>query len=168
MQNLITILLILTIGGVHQKTRAQDMQEVNKNGMKVGWEIIDDQLYVEMSAPTKGWVAIGFNTTSQLKGTSLLMGHVKGANSEVVDFFVRAPGDYEPVTELGGVSVITQSEGKEEGGATHISFHIPLRPNSEFHQQLVVGEMYHLLMAFSLEDDFKHHSVMRTSTTIKL
>ncbi len=168
MQNLITILLILIIGGIYQKTNAQEMREVNKNGMKVGWEIIDDQLYLEMSAPTKGWVAVGFNTTSELTGTSLLMGHVQGVKSEVVDFFVRAPGDYEPVTVLGGVSVVTQSEGKEEGGATHLSFRIPLLPNSEFHQQLVAGGTYHLLMAYSLEDDFKHHSVMRTSMTIKL
>lgn len=160
--------LLLLLISVSSSAITQTMKTITKSEMEVSWQVVDDHLQIEMSAPTTGWVAIGFNTRAQLTGTSLFMGRVHQGKSEVVDFYVRAPGDYEPVTALGGTSVVQDVNGEEKESYTLVSFRIPLCPKSTFHQQLRKGETYHLLLAYSREDDFRHHSIMRTSVTIQL
>lgn len=40
--------------------------------------------------------------------------------------------------------------------------------NDKFHHELNEGESFFVLLAYSNEDDFAHHSAMRTSIQLKL
>ena len=144
------------------------LKKVEKNGMTVEWHFTKTHLKITMQAPTTGWVAIGFNPENQLPGTSLLMARMRGGQAEALDFYTVGPGDYHPVTELGGRSAIGQIIGWERDGQTHVSFEIERDPGGKFHYELAEGKPFHLLMAFSREDDFDHHSMMRTATEIRL
>ncbi len=150
----------------HLNTDTQ--QEVTRNGMKVLWQIIGDSLYVKMSAPTQGWVAIGFHTKPGLAGTQLIMASVSGAEVTLSDRFILAPGDHRAITELGGQSALRLISGKETRDSTDIAFMLPLAAVDQWHHDLIIGQSYHMLMAFSREDDFLHHSMMRTSIVISL
>jgi hypothetical protein len=138
------------------------------NGMTFRWRFDKEHLQCRVTAPTKGWVAIGFNAKDELSGTNLIMGAVEQDYVTIDDRFIVKPGDHKSITELGGSEAIVQRAGAEENGKTSISFSIPLSVNDKFHHNLVEGQEYYVLMAFSQEDDFQHHSIMRTTIKLKL
>jgi DOMON domain len=148
--------------------QATDMKKIVKNGMTVTWEFEGDSLKISMNAPTDGWVAIGLNERDGLEGTNLIMAAVIGNQVRLSDRYIVAPGDHREVAALGGQAATVLVSGAEKNGETNISFLIPAVANDRFHVHLSPGKHLHLLMAFSLEDDFTHHSVMRTSVEISL
>lgn len=144
------------------------MQTIEKNQMIVSWEVQENQIYFEMQAPTQGWVTIGFNENESLSGAYLLMGRIKNGKAEVVEHYVKQPGDYQPILEYGIESQILSVNGLENETQTQLSFSIPIAAISQYHKNLFVGTQWTLIIAYSTEDDFQHHSIMRTSAKIQL
>ena len=158
----LTILLAL-------KLNAQNnMKQIKKDGMTVKWEIVDDQLHVEMSAPTEGWVTVGFNENSNITGAYLLMGRVRNGKAEVVEHFTSSPGNYQPISNYKVPNQVKDIKGSENGKNTELTFKIPIAAASKYHKHLTKGSTWSMIMAYSLEDDFQHHSIRRTSVSIKL
>jgi len=143
-------------------------QKIQKNDMFVEWNYQEDKIEFEIKSPTKGWLAIGFSESSSLKGTYLVMGNVIDENVNVVEHYTLKPGLYKPITELGGSAEAIIVSGIESNNNTTIKFLLPIASDSKFKKHLTKGATYNLLMAYSLEDDFQHHSIMRTSVKIKL
>jgi DOMON domain len=136
--------------------------------MTFQWRFSKDHLQCKATAPADGWVAIGFNIKNELSGTNLIMGAVEQDYVTIDDRFIVKPGDHQSIIDLGGSEALLQRSGKEENGITTISFSIPFSVNDKFHHNLYEGKEYYVLMAFSQEDDFQHHSTMRTTIKIKL
>ncbi|MCI4667235.1 MAG: DOMON domain-containing protein [Bacteroidia bacterium] len=143
-------------------------KQIEKNDMKVSWEFEKDVINIRLSAPTQGWIAIGFNEVSGLKGNYLLMARVVEGKAELVEHFVFAPGDYQAITKSSPNPKVIEVSGQEENGTTDISFSLKGNFSDEFRKSLVPKKDYHLLMAYSVSDNFKHHSRMRTSIKIRL
>ena len=146
----------------------EEENNVVMNRMAVRWEVQDDKISFELSAPEHGWLAIGFNTGEHLSGTHLIMACVKDNKVEAKDYYIQSPGKYKAITELGGKGIVYNTEGYEGFSGTQVKFTLPLDHRAEYYLPLQEGKEYKLLMAYSMEDDFDHHSIMRTSTTIKL
>jgi hypothetical protein len=170
----ITIIMsLLAFNAFKDEVRINDQTEKffksrSVNGMIFQWAFDKDNLHCKATAPTTGWVAIGFNTKDELSGTNLIMGAVEQDFVTIDDRFIIRPGNHKSITELGGSEALTQRTGSEFGNHTTISFSIPLSVNDKFHHELREGEEYYVLMAFSQEDDFQHHSMTRTTVKIKL
>jgi hypothetical protein len=159
------ILILESFSVDAQKT---DFNSTTVHGMTFQWRFSKDHLQCKATAPTDGWVAIGFNTKDELSGTNLIMGAVEQDYVTIDDRFIIKPGDHKSIIELGGSEALVQRAGVEVNGKTSISFSIPLSVNDKFHHNLVEGKEYYVLMAFSQEDDFQHHSIMRTTIKLKL
>jgi hypothetical protein len=167
------IMSLLTYGVTKDEVRFNSQAEKSfksrtVNGMTFQWSFSKDNLHCKAIAPNKGWVAIGFNTVDGLSGTNLIMGAVEQDFVTIDDRFIVKPGTHKSITELGGSEALTLRAGEEVGDNTTISFTIPLSVNDKFHHDLQEGKEYYVLMAFSQEDDFQHHSIMRTTIKIKL
>lgn len=143
-------------------------KSIEVNGMTFLWMFNGGLLRCEASAPTTGWVAVGFNTQNELRGTNLIMGAIEQEFLNMDDQYIVKPGDHRSVIQLGGSEALTKRGGKEEDGITTISFSLPQLANDKFHHNLIQGVEYYVLLAFSQEDDFKHHSIMRTTIKLKL
>jgi hypothetical protein len=143
-------------------------QQITRNGMSVSWHIEGGKMHLKLMAPTDGWIAIGFNTNEELAGTNLIMAVVGTDKTTLSDRYIIAAGDHRPVEDLGGKSVVQLASSQEDESGTTVHFSIPLSSSDKFHHTLTVGKTYYLLMAFSQEDDFMHHSIMRTTVKIKL
>lgn len=141
---------------------------VEKNGMKVHWEHRSDSVHFDVSAPTTGWLAIGFNPSDRLKNTYLIMGCHTGGSPRLVEHYAVKPGDYRPIVEFGGQPQATRINGTEKGGKTRLRFSLPLKAADHYRKDLHPGRQYFMLMAYSRSDDFQHHSIMRTSVQITL
>jgi hypothetical protein len=143
-------------------------QQIHRQGMTVKWHFDQERIFFEMQAPTNGWLAIGFNESEHITGTYLIMGRVVQGVAEIVEHKTLHPGDYRPVTQLGDPASVTVLHGDELAGSSIIRFSLPREAAGKQQKPLNPGDSYVLIMAFSREDDFQHHSTMRTSLLVIL
>lgn len=168
MKTFITFLIVLYGLMATMPSNFAPMKKIEKNGMKVCWQFNDDKVDFEVFAPTKGWVAIGFNEKSDLVGNNLIMGNVENGKITVSDRYIVGFGNHQVVESLGGVNHLSNIEGKENEKGTTIRFSVLKTAMDEYHYDLLREKVFHLLIAYSQEDDFSHHSRMRTSIEIVL
>ncbi len=167
MKKLILITLVLSLN-IRCSAQGTSAKTVSKNEMKVSWYYKNDSIFFEMSAPTDGWVTIGFNDSSEITGTYLIMGNVINGKPNVVEHYTLSPGNYKSLSDLGEKPHVGNIMGDENSGITTLKFSLPITPKSKYHRDLTEGNAYTMTIAYSLEDDFQHHSVMRTSINVKL
>ncbi len=163
-----TLLFILAmISAMPFGSHHQD-QTIEKNGMSVHLQRDSEYLTITMTAPTDGWVTIGFNESVDITGAYLLMGRVRGTIAEVVEYTTISPGNYKPISSLGAQVRVKNVRGRQTQGYTSLTFSLPINMQGEFQKSLEKGTEYVLIMAYSTSDDFDHHSIMRTSIHMAL
>ncbi len=136
--------------------------------MTVSWKYEDNSIYFEMTAPTEGWIAIGFNPDAGITGTYLLMGRVVNGKAEVVEHYTVSPGNYKAINILGDAIAVQDVSGEENSNSTTIRFSLPMETDGKYQRNMIADTPYQMLLAYSRDDDFQHHSMMRTSVSIKL
>lgn len=160
------LLFLLILNATHG--RQTSMNTITKSGMTVSWELRDGRIYFEVSAPTDGWVAIGFNDTENIAGNYLIMGQVVNNQVNIEEHYTIRAGHYKPFRQLNTQASVRVQGGSETGMTTQLAFSLPQTSASPFAKDLKEGLAYVLLMAYSQEDDFQHHSIMRTSHRVIL
>ena len=149
-------------------TQLLSAKKISHNNMTFEWVFVGQDIQITLTAPTLGWVACGFNIKSGLKGTNLIMAAVKKGKVAIEDQFVSSPGNHQTILSLGGNNQIDKSSGSETSSQTTVRFHLNTSKTDSYHYKLEKGETYYLLLAYSREDDFDHHSMMRTEVKITL
>ncbi len=153
---------------IHTQAQLVELGKVEYKGMTVQWKEEGGRIQFELQAPTEGWVTIGFDDDDSIQGAYLIMGRVINGRPEVVEHFTSSPGMYRPIAELGGEILVAHVGGKESSQTTTISFSLPIGTATEYQRALLRGQSYFLIMAYSRDDDFQHHSMMRTAIQINL
>ncbi|NAY92355.1 hypothetical protein GTQ34_10525 [Muricauda sp. JGD-17] len=143
-------------------------QEIQVERMKVSWQHHDEVVSFTASAPDDGWVALGFNSKDDIVGSNLIMVGVTGSKVTAEDFYVVSAGNPQPVKSLNSESQIINSSGSEENGITTVTFSIPIKAFDDYHFDLTKGRKLWLICAYSMEDEFDHHSRMRKHVEITL
>lgn len=162
---LVTLILAFSMGCTAQK---DSDKTISKNNMKVSWHYESGRILFEMMAPNDGWVTIGFNTTSGTKGAYLLMGNIVKGKPNVVEHYTISPGNYKTLNSLGEAPQVKDIKGNENSLGTTLKFSLPLKAKNKYQKDLSEGSEYTMIIAYSQEDDFQHHSIMRTSVNVKL
>jgi hypothetical protein len=164
------IILILSVMLISNNSIAQQntLKKISKNRMNVSWYYVNNKIFFEMSAPTNGWVTIGFNTKSGMVGAYLLMGNIINNKVTLVEHYTKSPGNYFPISKFGAISQVENVEGVEKSNNTTIKFSLPIKAFSKYQKDLTETKEYIMIIAYSQEDDFQHHSIMRTSINVKL
>ncbi|MFY0607315.1 MAG: hypothetical protein JXR10_11395 [Cyclobacteriaceae bacterium] len=152
---------------MNPKAQAKN-QTITKNEMTVSWTFESDFISFEISAPTTGWVAIGFNETNDLTVTYLVMGSITADQVKIQEHYVFGPGNYRSYKTLNEPESVTGISGNHSGENTTLRFSLPTTSFYQYTKQLKPGKEYTMLMAFSQEKAFQHHSIMRTSINVKL
>ena len=141
---------------------------VEKNGMSFSWKIEGDYMHCEVRSPGKGWVAVGFNTKQEITKSNLIMGAAEHGHFKMSDRYVVSFGNHKSVLSLGGNEAILDRNVIENEKGSIMTFKIKVKSEDTYHYNLIQGEEIFLWMAYSREDDFEHHSAMRTSIKITL
>ena len=162
------LMLLIMMTNVAYNAQENEVKTLIKNEMTVSWYFKNDRIYFEMSAPTDGWVTIGFNTKTGITGAYLLMGNVINNKVTLVEHYTKSPGNYSPISRFGANPQVENAEGIEQSRKTIIKFSLPTTSSSKYQKDLSEGKEYYMIMAYSQEDDFQHHSIMRTSVNVKL
>ena len=138
------------------------------DGMDVAWEYDGDLLTFKLHSPYQGWVALGFNQANDIVNTNLVMGAVSEQGVAMEEFYVVSFGNPQPVASLGGHPAVQRYLGLEDASGTSFEFTIDTRSRDGFHYDLHEGQKVWLICAYSLADDFGHHSIMRRHLEITL
>lgn len=135
--------------------------KVSLGGMK--WSCVREgnELIMELSAPTKGWVAVGFNDENNILHSDLIMFRVVDGQVEVQDMYVKGVGDPRLDDSLGGRQNIDMLEAEERDQQTYVRFRRPWSGKDDYDYNLEQGETFWLILAYSTHDDFAHHSRLR-------
>ncbi len=142
---------------------------ITKNGMTVEWTFKDEnQINFKLTSPSNGWVAIGLNTKKQLVGSNLIMVGVSEKHEVISDRYIISIGNHQSIEDLGGKASTQLLSAKNDNGGTTVEFTLSTKATDAYHLNLEKGKKIHLIMAYSHDDDFMHHSAMRTSLEIIL
>jgi hypothetical protein len=141
-------------------------RKVTASGVDFEWTIEGPVMHGKMSARTLGWVTVGFNQRSELKGTRLIMGYVQDGKV-VVEEHIADPPNHGPKSAVGGRNAVVSQSGTEQNGVTTIEFTLTLDTGDDL-VPLEQGQVYFTTLAWSHEDDLYHHSAMRTAIDVKL
>lgn len=124
--------------------------------MSFEWKINGENIDIRMSAPTTGWVGIGFNPSKQMMDANFILGYVKDGKLRISDEFGKTTKAHAKDTKSDGKMDVINAMGSEENEITTISFSIPLDSGDKVDQALdPMAETTVLLAYGSGRDSFR-------------
>jgi plastocyanin len=113
-------------------------------------------IHFRVSAPSTGWVSIGFNSMPRMEGSNIIIGYVVNDTACIQDNYGSGGWSHEPDIVAGGVDNITDKSGSEGGGRTELRFTIPLNSGDARDYALELDRTYSLILAYGPNgsDDF--------------
>lgn len=159
---------LIAVLAVTAVAAAQDWQELTVEGFTLRWATVTgENLSVELSGPTTGWIAVGFDPTQMMLNANIIIGYVASGTPELRDDFGWQTSSHRDDTLLGGTSDVTVDGGSEAGGTTELQFTIPMNSGDSYDRVLVPGQTYPIILARSAdgEDNFTApHAVIATAS----
>ena len=154
------IILIIIVLVLCSPLYSGETKSVTVETVKINWQIDGDNLIMELTAPTEGWISIGFNPSSKMKDANIIIGCVDGSGSPIMeDHFGTSPISHKSDSDLGGTGNITIISGKEMNKTTTLKFSIPLNSGDSYDTILVPGKTTVIIIAYGTSDNFsKKHS----------
>ena len=145
--------------------------KVEASGITFQWKVVGTDLEIKVSAPTTGWVAVGFNPSVMMKDANVIIGYVSaGATLSLQDDYGSELTNHAVDPVSSGTQLIPLG-GTEGGGVTEIHFRIPLdSPDDQYDQDLVEGVVTKVILAHGSdgEDNFTQKHQMRTAISVEL
>lgn len=159
------IILILTIS---QFAFTGDFKEVEDSEISFKWKVEGENLQIILSAPTEGWIAVGFNPSKVMKDADYKLAYVQGGNTVMQDHFGTGLFGHKIDTDIGGSSNFELISGRESGGMTTVEFTMPLNSGDEYDTILQEGDEVKVLLAYGSRDDLSRKHKKRASVIIEL
>ena len=125
-------------------------------------------LSATVSYPAIGWIAVGFNPKTVMKGANFIIGSVDSGKAVVSDEFGDGMFSHAPDTVLGGKNDIISGDCKQANGVTTLSFTIPLDSGDDKDVKLAAGQKVKLIFAFGASKDTrkKHKDTAKALITL--
>lgn len=143
----------LTPAAVENSSRQPGLHRATVGDMQLDWRVDDGAtLYIRLSAPTTGWIGIGFEPMAALKDADIITGFVSNGTVSIVDGFGTYAFWHEPDVDLGGSNDVIDATGGEDRGWTTLSFRIPLDSGDSMDHVLVPEEMTTIVLAYGPRD----------------
>ncbi|NCB02540.1 MAG: hypothetical protein EOM67_10290 [Spirochaetia bacterium] len=147
-----------------------------QEGISVGenwafdYEFKDNKIEFTVTAPTTGWVGIGFNPSSRMKDADYVLGYVKEGSLYLQDSYGTSNTSHASDESLGGTDNVVAISGTEMDGKTTIVFALPLDSKDIYDKKFVQGDTYKVLLAYGKDnsDDFTSMHTKRQSMNVVL
>lgn len=125
------------------------------------------RLISTFTAPTLGWVAVGFNNQQRLKGTRFVVGAMISNSFYTEEHIAVVPG-HPKVQELGLEAAVEDVMGSVSNHETTMQFSLPHLSVDSDNPTLLPGTSSYLMLAWSHQTDFDHHSAWRRHLSVEL
>lgn len=140
------------------------------DGYRFAWQVDGDAVNVRISAPTTGWVAVGFEPSRAMQDADMRFGFVADGAVEMEDHFGTSAISHEADTALGGSNDLSAVSGSETEGRTTLSFTMPLETGDEYDTALSPETEVILIYAYGGDgqDNYTRKHVARGGFRIQL
>ncbi len=169
---LLTVLWVLLLGtGLAISAGAeQGYSSVAQEGITLQWKVNGTNLDVILSAPTDGYVSVGFKPSAKMKDANFIIGFVDAKGVHIRDDFGNGAMTHASDESLGGKSNVLNPTGTEKGNVTELRFSIPLDSGDRFDRPLKAGEQLTVLLAYGpgTGDGLSAYHSKRTKVQITL
>jgi hypothetical protein len=147
-----------------------DWNSAQSSGIVLEWKVEANDLVVRLTAPSTGWVGVGFDPESGMRNANFVIGYVSDSGAHIRDDFGTSQSSHMSDLSLGGYDDVTYEDGYEEGGETQIEFVIPLDSGDIYDKPLLEGVSYTVLLAYGEDgaDDFESQHELTTSIEIEI
>lgn len=125
---------------------------ISRDGYTLAWEFDGDDVAFTMSAPTTGWVAVGFDPSAAMLDADMIIGYVEEGEVFITDQWGDGYTSHRPDIELGGSDEVIPVSGSESEGVSEITFRRPLSTGDRFDHQLIPGGTHTFLLAYGPGD----------------
>lgn len=135
------------------------------DGVTLTMDLMPDSIRITISAPTTGWVSVGFEPSQAMKDADIYIGYVRDGQVFLRDDFGTGFTTHAPDTSLGGESSFADPAGSEEDGVTTLSFTIARDSGDPYDAVLSEGGTYKVILGYGPDgsDDFTtYHSWVKT------
>lgn len=168
-QSVIVGMSLILFASVINLQAAEYDHEVKDKKIAFSWKVEGDKLAVKLTAETEGWVGIGFNPISEMKGANFILGYVKNGVAKIDDDFGTDQNSHKPDTKLDGTEDVTLIGGTEADGVTTIEFILPLDSGDKHDTTIDVNGDTIVLLAYGAgRDSFKSKHKYRTALKVNL
>lgn len=168
--NLIPVVLgIMIVSGSLPVTASAYDHKITEKKITFEWKVNGANIDIRLSAPTTGWVGIGFNPTDQMKDANFIVGYVKKGKVKVSDDYGKTKKTHSKDTKAGGKKDVTGISGGEENGVTTIVFTIPLDSGDAKDKALDINGVTTVLLAYGAgRDSFKSRHKVHAVLSVNL
>ena len=94
---------------------AQDgYAEITSENITLKWKVDGKNLHVVVSAPTTGWISVGFDPTARMKDSNIIIGYVQNGVTELRFTIPLDSGDrYDRVLAAGKTYKVNLAYGRQ-------------------------------------------------------
>jgi hypothetical protein len=144
-------------------------QGIALKDMRFLWTLKQDSIDIQLSAPTKGWVGIGFNpeTPENMKGANFLIGYVAGGTAQVFDHYGTTKNKHKEDDKIEGSTDLSNVSGSEQNGTTVLAFTIPL-DSGDAKDRPINREENFVLLAYGRSDSIVLKHRFRSLSKVNL
>jgi hypothetical protein len=140
--------------------------------MSFRWRHQDGELVGTLTAPTRGWLALGFNRGESMPGTRFLIAACTEGRVRAEVHLAEVDGRHQPVMRPAdrGSPWVPAIAGSTDasGRTTRLGFGIPYDAFEFEGLSLTAGSRLFAMMAWSVSTDFDHHSRERVNDWVVL
>ncbi len=138
----------------------------SQNGsFKLRYKVSGGGLDCILEANTVGWIAVGFDPSSQMKDANFIIGYVAGGTGIIRDDWGDSNTSHVSDISLGGSTDVTLISATEAGGKTTLRFTIALNSGDQYDRELSIGSTYPVIFASGAEDDPEsYHNALGAAT----
>jgi len=157
-----------TLDGIIQEDEYTKSFHNEATGMELYWTIRDDEIFIGLRCPSRGWVALGLGGQGpMMKDADILIAYVDAEGVHAQDNFANDFASHVADIQLGGRDDILESAGTETGQGTVVELRRKLDTGDPYDQRIVPGKL-RVLLAHADADDFTSYHKSRFATTIDL
>lgn len=133
------------LGEMEYASRASD----SETGMDVHTYVLEDLLYVGLTAPGTGWLSIGFDPEVRMRGANIIIAAVADGEVVLEDHYGNSPISH----RRDAVDHVIQAAGRETGGRSILEFVLPLDSGDDEDRALTGGGEVTVILAYHRTDD---------------
>ncbi len=160
---ILTILAVVSLSLPLHISAMEYQHTLEVKNMQFSWTVEGDQIHVQLSAKTTGWVGIGFDPETAMQGANIIIGAVKKGKFKVEDHYGDRKRGHSSDEKLGGKNDVVDPSGSEADGVTTISFSFPLDTGDKYDKPINPEATSRVMLAYgSGKDSFKTRHPYRT------
>lgn len=173
---LLALLTVLVLG-CGSEASGDEVAQTEEGGKRVTvesfsmeWIIEDGIMTITASAPTTGWIAVGFDPSAAMKDANIVICYVIDDQLFISDDWGDGHISHSPDTELGGSDDATAIAGVERDGITEVTFSIPLDSSDDYDTVLLEGSSHKVILAYGPDDadDFSGYHAWADTIELEL